>query len=449
MKILLINPPIEDFYSTGIRRQPLGLLYIASSLREGGYDPELLNCHTPKKQVLDLPAEFDYLRGYINHPDPALRFPFRHYTHYGMSWQEIESRIRDRRYDLYLISSLFTTYYGETERIISIIRKYSSGAAIAVGGYHPSLHTEYFINQAGADYAIRGEGETAAARLAYALDSGGAPEDIPGVISARNLSVADNSMAESPEIKGIPYPARDLLMQRDFKGYGKVFVSMISSRGCPNRCAFCTGKTIWGNRFRSRETDDVVREIIECCEMYGAGMINFEDDNLFPSEKRGRELLSGIIDMKKKTGSEIEFTAMNGVSLENIDGEIILLMKQAGFRNLDISLVSLSPEVQAINRRPFDSDKFRRIADSAKKEGMHVRGYFILGMPGQDRKEIEDTISFMKGLGISVFPSVFYNVFSPEGEWKTQRSSAFFNETPELERGELIRYFNICGTLSD
>ncbi len=446
MKITLVNPPIEDFFSTGVRRQPLGLLYIASSLRSAGFVPDLLNCHTPKKQILEIPGGFNYLKEYINHPDPERRFPFINYTHYGMSWQEIESRIKRSCSGLYLVSSLFTTYYQEAERIISLIRKYSPGAAIAAGGYHPSLHTEYFLKETDVDYVIKGEGEIAAVRLAEVLANGGVPEDIPGIVSKRN-SGSGHRISDAPDTGSIPYPARDLLLQRDSRAYKKNFVSMITSRGCPNRCGFCTGKTIWGTRYRSRETGDVIEEITDCVNRFGAEIINFEDDNIFPAKKRALELLHAITDLRRKTGAEIEFTAMNGISLESIDDEIVALMKHAGFNNLDISLVSGSREVQEANSRPFDSERFSRIARCAKEAGMHVRGYFILGMPGQDKKEIEDTISFMKGLDIAVFPSVFYNVYSTQEEWKMQRSSAFYNETSEISRGDLIRYFNLCSKI--
>lgn len=170
MKIILINPPIEDFYITGIRRQPLGLLYIAAALRSAGYNPSLLNCHSGKKSVMDLPEEFHYLKFYINNPGPELRFPFKNYTHYGMSWQEIETRIKNAPAELYFISSLFTTYYKETERIIEMIRKHNRNAYIAVGGYHPSLYPEYFMNETSADFVITGEGENASVELVRALE---------------------------------------------------------------------------------------------------------------------------------------------------------------------------------------------------------------------------------------------------------------------------------------
>ena len=77
---------------------------------------------------------------------------------------------------------------------------------------------------------------------------------------------------------------------------------------------------------------------------------------------------------------------------------------------------------------------------------MNVRGYFILGLPGQSSAEINETISFLKRIDIKVFPSVYYNIFSPIEEWKMQRSSAFYNESEHLTRDQNIRSFNLCFT---
>jgi len=65
---------------------------------------------------------------------------------------------------------------------------------------------------------------------------------------------------------------------------------------------------------------------------------------------------------------------------------------------------------------------------------MNVRAYFILGLPGQTKEEVRDTVAFLRDLGVKIFPSVYYNVRAPREEWIMQRSSAFFNETEELSR---------------
>jgi radical SAM superfamily enzyme YgiQ (UPF0313 family) len=444
LKIALANPPIEDFYITGIRRQPLGLLYIAASLINEGHDVSLINCHSRKKSVMEIPSEFAYLKKYIDHEDNLLRFPFSNYSHFGMSWQEIERQIGSVKADLWLVSSLFTTYYQETDRVIDLIRMRHGNVFIAAGGYHASMYPEYIIEKSGADFVIAGEGEISSLHLAEALESGMNFEKVPGLIYKGETGIIKNErlMAANPD--DLPIPARELLRDSDFKMYRKRGVSLIASRGCPNNCSFCTGRVIWGRGYRGHSVERIISEIELSADAHNAGIINFEDDNLFPSKKRGIDILSAIIDWKKKSGREYEFTAMNGVSLENLDEEIIELMKLAGFNELNISLVSHSSQVQRAEKRPFDSARFKEIALFGKKAGMNVRGYFIIGLPGQDRGEIYDTIDFMETLDVKVFPSVYYNVFSPENEWKMQRSSAFFNESSALCRDDILMAFNRC-----
>lgn len=444
MNILLINPPIEDFYVTGIRRQPLGLLYIAAVLKAAGYNPSLLNCHSNKKSIMELPSEFSYLKPYIDNPDPELRFPYRNYTHYGMSWHEIEMRIKNSPAEIYFISSLFTTYYRETERIIELIRKHAKGAFIAVGGYHASLYPEYYLRDTETDFVILGEGEPSSLELVRSIEQGTPLSKVHGLVYRENGEIRMNSVVSKPDVSLLPYPARELLLGRDLKAYRKNFISLITSRGCPNNCSFCTGKIIWGSGVRERSAADVMREMLQCWKNYGAEIINFEDDNLFPSKKRARELLELMIEERESGGASFDLAAMNGVSLEKVDEEIIDLMNRAGFGELNISLVTHSEDLQKREGRPFSSDRFKSAAESARRCGMNVRGYFILGLPGQSRDEINDTTSFLKSIDVKVFPSVYYNIYSEKPEWKMQRSSAFYNETELLGRNDLFRSFNSC-----
>jgi radical SAM superfamily enzyme YgiQ (UPF0313 family) len=444
LKIALVNPPIEDFYITGIRRQPLGLLYIASALISEGHDVSLINCHSGKKSVMEIPPEFAYLEKYMNHEDILLRFPFSNYSHFGMSWQEIERQIGSVKADLWLVSSLFTTYYHETDRVIDLIRKKHGNVIIAAGGYHASMYPEYIIENSGADFVIAGEGETASVLLASAVQSGRGFENVPGLVYKSESGIIKNNRSLVQEPDDFPIPARELLRDGDFKMYRKRGVSLITSRGCPNNCSFCTGRVIWGRSYRGHSIDRIISEIDLSVDAHNAGIINFEDDNLFPFKQRGTDILNAVIDWKRKTGQDCEFTAMNGVSIENLDEEVIALMKLAGFNELNISLVSHSALVQESEKRPFDSARFKEIAGYGKKAGMNLRGYFIIGLPGQDMNEINETIDFMNSLKIKVFPSVYYNVFSPANEWKMQRSSGFFNETDSLSRDDLFRGFNRC-----
>lgn len=444
MRACFINPPIQDFYSTSIRRQPLGLLYIMASVGAGGYDVSFINGHSPGKQEIPVPEDFRYLDRYRQSADPDLAFPFKRYRHFGLSFPEIERRVREAAPDIFFISSLFTPYYRECDRIIQIVKRYRPSAPIVIGGYHAALYPEYYLAEAGADFVICGEGEESSLQLLRAIGGEESLSAVSNLAYRENGAIIRNPAGQAGNIDELPCPARGLLMERDFKAYRKKSVAMIASRGCPHRCAFCTSRVIWGNRLRERSVESVVSEIRACVERHGARMINFEDDNLFPSRERAEQLLRGLGEFQDSSGIRLDLTAMNGISIESLDEEILAMMARAGFHELNISLMTHSGGLQDREARPFNSGHFARIAGAARKLGMNVRGYFILGLPGQSAGEVRETVSFMKGLGVRAFPSVYYNVKAPRAEWAAQRSSAFFNETEELSRDDLVRLFNEC-----
>jgi len=443
MKACFINPPIQDFYYTSIRRQPLGLLYIMSSLESAGFEVSFINSHSLKKHAIPLPEEFSYLVKYMKSSDPALSFPFRHYSHFGLSFAEIGQRIKRSDADIFFIPSLFTPYYQETDRVIAMVREERPEAFIVVGGYHASLYPEYYLRDC-ADFVIQGEGEEGAVALLRCLEADADLSQVQNLIRRDGRRIVRNERRVVADIDRLPHPARRFLAPRDFKAYRTRAASIITSRGCPNRCTFCTSRVIWGPERRERSVDSVLAEIRECVESLGVTMINFEDDNIFASESRAAALLEGLAAYQRQAGTRLDLTAMNGVSLEEIGEGIVKLMRRAGFRELNISLMSRSPELQEKHARPFDSAQFARIARAGQSLGMNVRAYFILGLPGQTRDEVRDTIEFLKRLGVSIFPSVYYNVNAPQSRWKMQRSSAFYNETAELSRDDLVRLFNEC-----
>lgn len=442
MRICLINPPIQDFYSTSIRRQPLGILYIISSIKSAGHNVSFINCHSPKKHKLPIPDEFSYLDKYISTSNPDLSFPFKNYYHFGLSFQEIEKQIKSTDADIYFISSLFTPYFQETDEIIHIIKRINPLSKIVVGGYHAALYPEYYLRNFEVDFVIEGEGEQSSVQLLDSLINNKDLLKVPNLAYLVKEGIIKTGKNNIKDINTIPFPSREYLRERDFKMYKTRAVSMITSRGCPNRCDFCTGKIIWGKSYRVRSIESVLSEIDDCIKQFDVKIINFEDDNIFALKSRAAELLKELYNYQRIHDIGLDFTAMNGISIEQLDEEILKLMKQAGFRELNISLVSYSEKLQKLYDRPFNSQKFADIANIAKGLGMNVRSYFILGLPGQTKEEIEDTINFLKGLDVKIFPSVYYNVNTPEDQWKMQRSSAFFNETEHLCRDDLFNLYN-------
>jgi len=444
MKTCFIVPPIRDFYYTSIRRQPLGILYIMSYLEKAGFEVSLINSHSLKKHPLPIPREFSYLRRYIDNPDPPLSFPFKQYYHFGLHYDELRRRIAASEAKVFFISSPFTPYYQETDEVIAAVRTVKPEATVVLGGCHATLYPEYYLQTGAADFVIQGEGEEGSAELLRCLESDNDLSRVPNLIYNNGAGIIRNEIRSAKDIDSLPFPAREFLGKRDYKAYRHKAVSMITSRGCPNRCGFCSARAVWGGGYRTRSVESVLAEIRECAERFGATMINFEDDNIFAERNRAASMLEGLIAFNQSSGASLDLTAMNGISLEELDEDIVKLMGRAGFRELNISLMSRSPKLQVRHGRPFDSVRFARAARSGRGLGMNVRAYFILGLPGQSADEVRDTVAFLKGLDVKIFPSVYYNIHAQQGQWKMQRSSAFYNETEELSRDDLVRLFNEC-----
>lgn len=444
IKACFVNPPIRDFYSTSIRRQPLGLLYVMAAVRAAGHDVVFINGHSPKQRALPLPDEFSYLEKYRDNPDPHHSFPFKHYSHFGLSFEEIGRRMARADADMFFIPSQFTPYHKESDTLFAMARRIKPEAPIITGGHHAALHAETLLREGGADYVVRGAGEESSVALLSCIARDGDPANVPGIAYRSGDGITTTERPDGKNIDSLPLPARDFLRDRDFTAYRRRAVSMITSRGCPNRCSFCSVRAVWGDRYLIRSVNSVLAEIAECVERFGVDMINFEDDNLFASRERAAALLEGLIAFQESSGARLDLAAMNGVSLEQMDDGVVALMRRAGFSEINISLMTRSAALQESHGRPFDSDRFARMARAARRLGMNVRAYFILGLPGQSVEEARSTIAFLRDLGVKFFPSVYYNVNAPESEWMMQRSSAFFNETDEISRDDLVRLFNEC-----
>jgi len=137
MKILLIQPPFEDFYATPIRHYPLGLLYAASALREAGCEVRVLDCLSPlQKRSRPVPREMAYLEPYLREP-----LFFKGYHRFGLSEDQIIRRIREFGPGAIGISSQFTAYYQSVEELARMIKR-EFGLPIFVGGHHATAFPE-------------------------------------------------------------------------------------------------------------------------------------------------------------------------------------------------------------------------------------------------------------------------------------------------------------------
>jgi anaerobic magnesium-protoporphyrin IX monomethyl ester cyclase len=409
MKVLLIQPPLRDFYRTSMRTQPIGLAYLAASLRAQGHSVEILDCQTERKRSVPLPPELTYLKEYYPFDD---RSPFKLYSgyyHFGIGWEEIGRRIEEARADVFGISSSFTPYHGEALEIARVIKERNSKRIVVMGGAHVSGDPHGVLACPHVDYCVLGEGEHRFPLLLEQLEEGNIKglQGIDGIGYRVDGVVRINPLKTfARDLDDLPHPARGLLDLDRYRIKKQRATMLITSRGCPNGCAYCSTHLVMGTTFRGRSPEGIIHEMRECRQRYGITAFDIEDDNFTFDKARAKRLLSLIV----ATFGQgcLQLSAMNGVSFAALDGELLRLMQGAGFQEVNLSLISVDPVIKEEMQRPQGMAGFDEIAAEATGAGLNVIAYAILGMPGQTIGEMVSTLIYLTERRVLIGPSVYY-----------------------------------------
>lgn len=409
MKILLIQPPIRDFYQTTIRTQPIGLVYLAASLQSRGHEAEILDCQTEKKRSIPIPSGLSYLRDFYPFND---RSPFKLYSgyyHFGMGWDEIKKRIEDSKVDVFGISSSFTPYHGEALAMAQIVKRWARKKIVVMGGSHVSCDPEGVLESPFVDYIVLGEGEIRLPLLLEKIEKGHGMgiQEIDGIGYRIDGEVRINRLKTFVEdLDSLPHPARDLLDLDRYRIKKKRSTMIITSRGCPHGCTYCSTHLVMGASFRTRSPENVIQEMIDCMRQYGIRTFDIEDDNFTLDQERAKRLMGLIIETFGE--QNLELTAMNGISFASLDEELLRLMRKAGFKTINLSFVSTAPTTRETMKRPKGVADFNKILRLVESLGLHVISYGIFGMPGQTIEEMVDTLIYLMGKRVLIGPSVYY-----------------------------------------
>jgi len=429
MKVLLIQPPIEDFYTTPIRLYPLGLLYAARVLTVLGAEVRILDCLTPlKKRQLPIADDFSYLRPFFD-ADPLL---FKHYYRFGLDENRIIEAIDAYAPDLIGIASQFTAYYKNVAELADMIKARCT-APIFIGGNHATvLAAEIRKKTPSIDHVLTGPAEKALPAFFSNLRSGQAAQ--PVKVDWQSLQ-----------------PAHELLNGDRYRIGRRNYISLTASRGCPHRCDFCSVHAMFGDRIAYRRIEDILWEMRVNYVEKNVRVFNFEDDNITVNRQWFTAFLEAVRD--DRTLEEFELTAMNGIGYTHLDAPLMGLMRKTGFKRLNLSYVTHDGRLRERYHRPDEHGSLTQVITEAKKLGFFVTVYVIIGLPDQTYGEIRESIDHLLDLGVLVGPSVFYippgsalygRLNLPpkiSGNWNLYRSSAFAVETEHLSRENLVELF--------
>jgi anaerobic magnesium-protoporphyrin IX monomethyl ester cyclase len=332
-KIVLINP-VSPFLNDQNVFPPLGILYLASSLREIGYNPE----------AIDL----------------------------GL-YEDWETKADNVRGEIIGITST-TPQFLNMPMLLGILKRNNPDSFFIAGGNHATAFPEKCL-EIGFDCAVTGEGENAIKAIMNGLMSGKKPESIV------RFPYIDN-------IDSIPFPARDLIPIKNYNFLieDKNAVSFLSSRGCPFKCAFCSNN-VWGKKVRQRSVENVLMEIKKIKNELGFDSVVFIDDTFSINKKR----VYGISDGLKSLG--IKWRCF--IRTNNIDLDLLKKIKDSGCVEVGIGIESGSQTILDNVSKGTTVEMNSNAITLCKLAGITVKAFLIIGLPGESAATVEETKNWL------------------------------------------------------
>ena len=265
---------------------------------------------------------------------------------------------------------------------------------IFIGGIHPTFNPRQTLIDTGADYVSTGEGEIALRKL---LDANFDGEGIQGIYSLENLPENPVKGEIVSNLDDLPFPDWEQISPKRYPSLtnGEIFrnypVGIITtSRGCPFSCNFCVSPAFYDRKIRFRSPENVVGEIEYLVKKFGVKEIHFEDDNFTLKREHAYEICRLIIEK----GLKIDFTCPNGIRSENVDIELMKIMKKSGCYCISYGIESANPEILKNINKNESLDDIKKSIELAEKCGILTKGFFIFGLEGETKQTVENTINY-------------------------------------------------------
>jgi radical SAM superfamily enzyme YgiQ (UPF0313 family) len=355
MRILLVNPsyPFEEF-----PRLLVTLPYLASALRAQGHEVEILDLLLARTT-----------------PD------------------KIERRMERFRPELVGITSV-TLNHHIASSIAEVVRKCDETVPIAMGGPHVSFEIEgSFRDLPALDFIGIGEGEHTMVELAWALGGGMDLRDVRGLALRDRQTGAVHRTAARPledDLDTLPNPARDLVPLARYLAFDS-HASVVTSRGCPYSCIFCSAPQWTGRQVRYRTPSLCVDEIEELARL-GFTEITIEDD-LFTLYRKHFLAVCGEL-IRRDTG--IRWNAFSRV--DTITPEIVSIMAEAGCQAICFGVESGNQEILDLVKKKSNLHKVKEAMRMTQDVGISALASFIIGLPGETAETLRRTVEFANEL---------------------------------------------------
>lgn len=355
-----IRPIPEEAEETLQVYPALGLGYLASYLRSHGYPVDILDVHALK-----------------------------------ISPDEMINRVRKSGADIVGITTTTIGWPGAVEAS-ELVRKALPKALIIVGGPHLSVYPEESLSFDSIDMGVQGDGEETLLEIVQAIEQNKSIKNIPGTVVKDEGEVKVNRPRKwIKDLSSLPHPAVDLLPLDRYKclTVDKPFFTMISTRGCPYKCGFCS-QIYCGDRVRFRTPEDLVAEIENYVKNYGAREIVMFDETFTIHEERVLKICQLI---KEKN---LKFRWNIRTRVDTITEPMLKALKETGCYGLHMGIESGSPRILEIMKKGITLEQVRWAFKLARKYGFITRGYFMIGYLDEDPQTYRATVDLARELDL-------------------------------------------------
>ena len=268
-----------------------------------------------------------------------------------------------------------------------------SNIPIVIGGAHITILQEKDFS-ACFDYAFIGEAEESWVKFLNHYEQGQDISDIKGIVYRKDGKVISTGVSDSvKDINSIPYPARHLLSREKYnigtlRGR-KNFTTIMTTRGCPFQCIFCSTK-VFGNQVRRRSVDSVIDEIKSVISNFDIRHFTFLDDTLTLDRNYILEICQAI----KRENLKITFDGSTRANL--IDEELVEIMANSGLIRISFGLETVDPEIRKIIKKEVPLASYEKANRITNKYGIETLNSVMLGLPGETVETVNKTLSFLR-----------------------------------------------------
>ncbi len=361
MKVALVRCADRSSGETNVTGcyPPLGLAYLGAVLRDAGHDPTIIDA-----KVL------------------------------ALSNAEIASALPR---DTQVIGITATTLGWPAARdTAEHARAAFPDALLVLGGPHVTAFPKVSLEASAFDIGVLGDGEDTLVELCRRHSEAVPLNDLPGCVVRDGSTVRlTDAVQWIDEIDRIPFPALDLLPMDRYRCVmvEHPFASMITSRGCPYRCDFCS-QVYSGSTLRSRSAENIVDEMAALVENHEAKEVLLFDETFGAR----RSVALRVCELIRERGLRMRWNARTRIDV--VDRELLEAMRDAGCYAIHLGIESGTQRVLEMMNKRITLDAIRRAVALAREVGFQTHAYFMIGYPGETRDEIESTLRFSRNLGL-------------------------------------------------